>query len=316
MQIPFMRTIVLPIDEKEYTPIVDNKEVYRKKLDTLIEVYPELFPEQITHGYYFIGYAKNRMKSSIARRIIRIKTPFNSYNDYLLHPCFIMPYLKGITKEVSDGLLLRKYNTPYHVIARILGKNPMYWYRAEVALSQYNIVGTTIKTVFGLPYNLLIDEHHSRLSKDKVYICTTVGNNCFLGVGISPTMLYDDLKIAYGQFKKEVQLICPNYSPTSINIDGYKSTKKTAKWLYPSAGILRCFLHSFLKIRNCGTKAYDLYFNQVAQRVWNCYESPDKRTFSLRICGLEKWTQQIIPTSSFKKSILQLCKKKRIFDSL
>lgn len=220
------RTIILPIDEKDYTSIIGNKGLYRKKINNLIDTYPELFPMEITRGYNFIGHATSNLKLPVVRRIIRIKTPFNSCNDYLLHPCFIMPYLRGITKEVSDGLLLRKYNTPYHVIAKVLGKDAMYWYRAEVALSQYNIVGTTIKTVFGLPYNLLMDEHHSKLAKDKVYVCTTVGHNCFLGAGVSPTMQYDDLKIAYGQFKQEIQLICPDYMPNSINIDGYKSTKK------------------------------------------------------------------------------------------
>ena len=158
-----------------------------------------------------------------------------------------MPYLRGKTIDLSKGLLLRKYSTPYHAIAKVLGKNSMYWYRAEISLSQYNIVGTTVKNCLKIPQNLLLDEHHTKLIRDKIYICTTVGKNCFLGASISPTMEWENLKKAYGIFKIEAQNMIPDYCPKSINIDGYSSTKKAITELYIDAGILRCFLHSFLK---------------------------------------------------------------------
>ena len=282
----------------------------------LEEQYPEIFPPEMVDGFRFVGFSKNEEKIEVTRRIIRLKKAFNSYEDYLLHPCFVMPFLKGSTAEVSQGLLLRKYNTPYHAIAKTLGKNPMYWYRAEVAISQYNIVGTTVKKPSNLPLNLLIDEHHTKLIKSKIYACTTVGKNCFLGASISPSMQCEDLKKAYGTFKSETKIIAPNYSPQSINIDGYKSTKKAVTELYNESGILRCFLHSFLKIRNCGTKAYDLYFDLIADRVWHCYSAKNKRSFALRISQLYALTEQVIPDSPFKKSIIKLCEKKRIYGSL
>ena len=310
------RTIILPISEEYYHQIIDNKVLFKKELESLFEKYPEIFPTAISAGFRFVGHSKNDSKLNIRRRIIRLKMPFNTYEDYLLHPCFIMPYLRGKTVDVSKGLLLRKYSTPYHAIATVLGKNSMYWYRAEVSLSQYNIVGTTVKNSLKLPRNLLLDEHHTQLKASKIYICTTVAENCFLGVGISPTMQYADLKNAYKIFKSEAQTIMPTYVPKSINIDGYKSTKKAILQLYAPVGILRCFLHAFLKIRNCGTKAYDLYFNHVSNRVWYCYEAENKRSFAQRISKLKQWTLQVIPQSPFKKSILQLCEKKRIYGSL
>ena len=139
------KTIILPIAEIEYHQIIDNKRLFKRKLDDLITIYPEIFPIEITNGYRFIGYSKNHDKLPVVRRIIRIKQPFNSYNDYLLHPCFILPYLKGKTLEVSQGLRLRKYSAPYHEIASIFGKNAMFWYRLETGLSSYNLFGTTIK---------------------------------------------------------------------------------------------------------------------------------------------------------------------------
>ena len=63
-------------------------------------------------------------------------------------------------------------------------------------------------------------------------------------------------------------------------------------------------------------KAYDLYFEQVASRVWHCYYAENKRSFAQRIAHLERWTKQIVPNSPFKKAILNLCKKKRIHSAL
>jgi len=230
-----------------------------------------------------------------------------------LHPCFILPFLKGVTCKISDGLALRKYNVPYHAIAARDGRNAMFWYRAELALSQYNIVGTTIKNKACLPQHLLMDEHHTKLLSNKIYVCTTVGSDCFLGASISPNMNFTELKKAYGIFKREVQEIYPNYQPISVNMDGYQSTRKTIKKLFPTSGILRCFLHSFLKIRNCGTKAYDVYFNEAATLVWRCYDAENKRSFAQRISHLKHWTLHVVPDSPFKNAILNLCKKKEEF---
>lgn len=307
------RTIVLPICELEYNQIIDNKVQFKEKLNALIIKYPELFPREIIHGYSLIGYSKNTKKISLERRIIRIKNIFNLYEDYLLHPCFILPYSKGKTTEISFGLRLRKYNVPYHEIASIFGKDAMFWYRLEIGLSKYNLVGTTIKRLSCLPKNILMDEHHTKIKRNKVYVCTTVGGNCFLGARVASTMEAKKLEKAYGGFKKEALRLAPFYQPDSINIDGYSSTKKAIKTLFPNSGILRCFLHSFLKIRNCGTKSYQLYFNTIANQVWACYEAKNKRSFAQKIMRLEQWTINFVPNSPFKQSILKLCQKKRIY---
>lgn len=316
MSINISRTIVLPIDEKEYKNIITSRLQYRKKVDALIEQHPEIFPVHITQGYSFSGMSVNSQKSATPRRIIRIQHPTNTYDDYLLHPCYEMPYMRGKTVEVSEGLYLRKHNTPHHAIAYLNGRNAMYWYRAESALARYNIVGTTIKRAEHLPTDVLIDEHHSRLGRRKLYVCTTVGNNCFLGASVSTSIDYEHLVQSYGVFKDELLSILPDYTIQSINTDGFRSTCKTAEFLFPKAQILRCFLHGFIKIKSCGTKAYDLYFNIIADKVWDCYRADDKFIFAQRIRRLKEWTQTHVPQSPFKTAVLKLCEKKRIYGLL
>lgn len=304
------RTIVLPIGREEYQQIVGNKKAYRKRLSQLLEEHPEIFPEGMAGGFSFSGCSRNMSKQPLRRRLVRLKKPLNPYADYLLHPCFCMPYMRGVTAEVSEGLLLRKYNLPYHAIARTFGRNAMYWYEAEMSLSRYNIVGTTFKRRDVVPADILVDEHHTSLCGQKAYVCTTVGADCFLGAGVSPSMEHGDLMAAYGGFKRELLEAFPGVRPASINTDGYKSTKKAAGLLFPGTAVLRCFLHSFLKVRNCGTKAYSLYFGEVAHRVWHCYRAGDKRSFSQRVTHLENWAGQVVPESPFKRAVLNLCKKK------
>ena len=48
-----------------------------------------------------------------------------------------------------------------------------------------NIVGTTVKDATKLPTDVGADEKHSRISGEKVYMATTVGNDCFLGASVS-----------------------------------------------------------------------------------------------------------------------------------
>jgi hypothetical protein len=85
-----------------------------------------------------------------------------------------------LTKDVEHGLLLRKWNVPYEVLAIIFGHNPMFWFRLEMSFGHYSIVGTTVKTA-KVPVHLLADEHNEKLNGKKVYIATTVGEGCILG---------------------------------------------------------------------------------------------------------------------------------------
>ena len=56
------RTIILPIDKEEYNQIIDDKNLYRRKLDFFQAQYPELFPVSISRGFRFVGYSINCKK--------------------------------------------------------------------------------------------------------------------------------------------------------------------------------------------------------------------------------------------------------------
>jgi len=305
-------TIIIPIDENEYNKVIHDRTTYRKVLDNLIARHPEIFPFFISKGYSFLGWSKSKVKTNLARRIIRLNHSGGTNLDYLIHPCFEMPYLRGKTSEVSKGLHLRKYSTPYHVIADNHGANAMYWYRAELSLGCNNIVGTTVKRMDKMPRHLIVDEHHSRLKGNKVYICTTVGGNCFLGAAVSNSISFSDLRNAYGIFKSELNKLHPNYKLLTINTDGFRSTVKAIKHIYPDVLCILCFLHAYLKIQTNATKEYSEFCPIIYDKIWSAYRSNDQRSFAQKIRRLEEWTTDNVPDSLFKNSILKLCQKKRI----
>lgn len=303
------KTIIIPIDALVYNEIIGFAPLFQAHLDRLIEQYPEIFPPDIVHGYILYGWTKACKKVQIPRRRIFL---LHSKEEYLIHPCYVLPYLRGNTKEVSIGLRTRKYNLPYHVIAATFGKNAMYWYRLELSLAFNSIVGTTIKHIDKLPQHILVDEHHDKLLGEKVYVCTTIANDCFLGAALSQNISFEALEKAYGVFKEESRFICQDYQPQTINMDGFSSTKQTMNALFPDAQTMLCFLHGYLKIENSASKRHADYFKHIADKVWNCYKAQDKRSFAQQIRRIQEWTQAHVPDSSFKTAILKLCQKKSL----
>ncbi len=87
-----------------------------------------------------------------------------------------------------------------------------YWYRMEQSLGRNSVVGTTIKSPELLPDNVAADEKHSRLKGEKVYVPTTVGDQCILGACVSENAGERGLKKGYGKFKEEALNLNPEYA--------------------------------------------------------------------------------------------------------
>lgn len=302
------KTICIPIDSAEYNEIFQNPQKFREKLDTMIQIFPELFPDNIISGYCLKDY---RTSQKLGIKIRRIKTKDNE--SWSIRPSFVMPYMSGFTSEVEKGLFLRKFNVPFWALAYVFGKDPMYWYRLETSLGRYSIVGTTIKSPDKLPEDVLADEKHTRMKGEKVYIATTVASECILGAEISKSAGTKDLTEAYSVFKEESQNIDPQYKPKSVNIDGWSATIKAWSFLFPAILIVLCFLHSFLSIKTRARKRFAVLFKVVSEKIWNIYYATNKRVFSQRVRRLREWAIKRLDENKFKEKVLGLCQKKKLF---
>ena len=280
------RTICLPFSQEIYNANINNPLDFRVCIDEQIELFPELFPPEITKGYQMKDIHHSKKQSAPIRRI-EIEGI-----AYTIRPSFLMPYMTGMTDDIEKALFMRKFNVPFWGLSHVFGKDPMYWYRIEQALGRNSIVGTTIRSADHIPQHLAADEKHTWLLGDKVYVATTVGNECILGASIATDAGQKALKDSYNVFKQEAKCLKPTYSPTTVNIDGWKATRKAWSFLFSSVIIIYCFLHVYIKIRDRAKKKYKGLFVEVASKFWDCYHAENKRSFSQRIRRLAQWCKE------------------------
>jgi hypothetical protein len=146
--VPGDKTICLPIaDSMDYDKLVKDRKAFRQYLDQQITQHPELFPAEIEHGYCFHGFRISAKLGLVSRRIRLVVNG----QAYQLRPDFVMPYMIGKTEAVEKGLYLRQFGVPYEAIAYVMGKDPMYWYRASMAFGRPSIVGSTLKDGEAIP---------------------------------------------------------------------------------------------------------------------------------------------------------------------
>jgi hypothetical protein len=297
-----IRTICLPIGEEEYCRIIDDATQFRRAVDGCYERVPELFPEGFAKGYE-LKDRRESVKTGLAIRRIELRDG----TSYSIRPSFLMPYHSARTNDVETPLFLRRFGVPYWALARIFGRNAMYWYRLEVGLGRNSIVGTTVRRAV-LPEHLLADEHHQPRDGTKNYIATTVGRGCCLGAALTEIAGTEELTAAYAVFREEARNVEPDYSPKTVNTDGWKGTKAAWKVLFPAIAIVQCFLHGWLKIRDRAKRLGD-GFAEISQRVWDVYHAPDRRTFTQRILALRSWAAKRL-SGIVLEHVVDLCDKR------
>ncbi len=296
------RTICLPFSQDIYNEIVINPSEFRKRIDEFIASFPDLFPPGIEGGYRMKDCYYSKKRSIIVRRIAI------AGRAYTIRPSFVTPYMTGLTNEVEKGLFLRKFNVPFWALSYIFGRDPMYWYRQEQSLGRNSIVGTTIRDAENIPEHLGADEKHTKNMGEKVYVATIVGNECILGVSIAGDAGEQSLCNAYKVFKDEVQCLKPDYEPATVNIDGWKATRNAWKFLFTSIVIICCFLHIFIKMRDMAKKKHKDAFTEAASKLWACYHSESKQSFSQRVKRLVEWCKKKEMPTAISKPIEKLRK--------
>ena len=304
-------TIRLPFEQTEHGLFLADADVAKARIDKLYRQYPELFPEEMAHGYVLYGFTQESRKLGLRCRRIQLKTEDKPV--FTIAPSFVMPYMRGLTTEIEKALFLRRFGVPFWGLTYVFGRNDMFWYRAEASLGNFSVAGTTVKDPEKLPGDLLADEKHTWLNGDRRYIAMTVGTDCILGASVAKSASQPDLTKAYGVFAQEAKAVKPDYSPFTVNTDGWSPTQKAWLYLFPGVLIMLCFLHAFLKIRDRATKGLKEWFEPIKSKVWDAYRAPTKAAFAQRLRRLREWTEKEVPDSPMKSHTLDLCAKREQF---
>ncbi len=298
-------TICLPISPERYQQIIDSPALFRHWLDQAFRDAPELFPTAFAQGYTL---KDDRVSAKRGLRLRRICCKATGA-AFSVRPSFVLPYLTAWTGDIAGPLFLRSFGVPFWALARVFGKDAMFWYRAEVGLGRNSIVGTTVRHA-PLPEHLLADEHHQPRDGAKNYIATTVGAGCCLGAALAATAGADDLEAAYGVFKDEAQNVQAKYRPQTVNTDGWAATRQAWQALFPLVVILRCFLHGWLNIRARAKNLADV-FGAVSERVWHAYHALTRRQFAQRLRRLGEWARREVKATWVLEQVRKLCGRAR-----
>ncbi|MGA1871968.1 MAG: hypothetical protein ACMUJM_25920 [bacterium] len=294
------RVICLPFSQEQYNDNISVAVTFRALIDLIIREHPDLFPPEISSGYQMKDLYHSKKILIIIRRI---KIAGISYT---IRPSFVMPYLVGMVDEIEKPLFFRKFDVPFWALSYGFGRDPSYWHRIEQSLGRNNLVAATIKDPENLPQHLVADEKHTWILGIKAYLATTVGQGCILGACIAKDAGEQSLTDAYSVYKEEAQRLKPDYTPKTVNNDGWPATRKAWKNNFPTIFLIACFLHVFIKIRDRSKKKFKDIYQQVATKLWDCYEAQNKASFSQRVRRLYEWAKNTSTPSIILEKIEKL----------
>ena len=289
----------------QYHTYVDNPAQYRQYLTQMLRQYPELFPKAMHQGFTLHDCYMSVKQDLIVRRIKMKATGA----VFALRPSFVMPSMIARTAEVEKGLYLRQWGVPFDALAYVFGHDAMFWYRAWLAFGRPSLLGTTVKEPQNVPTDLVADEKVTWVAGQEVYVPTTVGGGCFLGVSVVAAADTVALEMGYGEFAREARALAPTYQPHSVCTDGWHATREAWRRLFPTITLVLCFLHAVLKIKDRCTGALR---HHVLERVWHVYQAPTKRQFVQRLRRLAEWT----PThrsGAVAEMVLKMCRRRADF---
>lgn len=286
------KRITLPIELEQYREIVDDYVAYRKWVDEMIIVYPELFPKNIVDGYTLHDERSSTKLEEVSLRRICLKRKGEDGKEqvFTIAPSGVMPYFVGLTDEIEKALFLRRFDVPFWALSHVFGRDDQYWYRLENQFGRYNLVQTVVKDPEKLPQHLLADEKITRLNGEEVVVATTVGSDCVLGASVALGADTAQLTEAYQRFKDEALHLNPDYTPETVNTDGWGATQKAWLSLFPLITLIECFLHAFIKIRSRAKHLKDT-FHLLSQKVWEVYHAVDAASFRVQANQLLTWAE-------------------------
>src|SRR6266567_7950902 len=138
------------------------------------------------------------------------------------------------------GLSLALCAVLYHI-------SPMALYRLVCALGQHSLVRVLSRCGLPLPVYFLADEKHSKCLTDKVYLPTIVHGRVLWHLGYTEDASAAAFTQSYGEFQRAASQQEPSYRVKGVLIDGFDSTSKSMRTLFPGARLGNCLRHTINK---------------------------------------------------------------------
>src|ERR687895_2850831 len=150
-------------------------------------------------------------------------------------PHFVLRY-RSMRPEVArdvllathGGLSLERCAVLYHI-------SPMALYRLVCAFGHHSLVTVLTRCGLPLPVYFLADEKHSHCLTDRVYLPTIVRGRVLWHQGYTEDASAVAFTESYQAFQRAALQQAPTYRVRGILTDGFDSTTKSLRTLFPGA---------------------------------------------------------------------------------
>src|SRR6266568_3606531 len=163
-------------------------------------------------------------------------------------PHFVLRY-RQMHPDVPRNALLATHGGLSLELCAVIGHiSPMALYRLVCAFGHQSLVTVLTRCGLPLPTYFLADEKYSHCLTDKVYLPTIVQGRVLWHLGYTTEASAVAFTQSYQVFQRAASQQEPSYQVKGVLIDGFDSTTKSLRTLFPGARLGNCLRHAINKL--------------------------------------------------------------------
>jgi hypothetical protein len=163
-------------------------------------------------------------------------------------PHFILRYRQMRPEVARDALFATHGGLSLECCAVLYHISPMALSRLVCAFGHHSLVTVLTRCGLSLPTYFLADEKHSRCLTAKVYLPTIVSGRVLWHLGYTTEASATAFTQSYQEFQRAALHQEPTYRVRGILTDGFDSTTKSMRTLFPEAHLGYCLRHAINKL--------------------------------------------------------------------
>jgi hypothetical protein len=163
-------------------------------------------------------------------------------------PHFVLRYRQMRPDIARDALLATHGGLSLELCAVLYHISPMALYRLVCALGQQSLVTILTRCGLPLPVYFLADEKHCHCLRDRVYLPTIASGRVIWHLGFTEAASAAAFTQSYQEFQRAASQQEPTYRVRGILTDGFDSTTKSMRTLFPGARLGHCLRHALTKL--------------------------------------------------------------------
>jgi hypothetical protein len=163
-------------------------------------------------------------------------------------PHFVLRYRQMRPEVARDALLAIHGGLSLELCAVIHHLSPMALYRLVCVFGRQSLVTALTRCGLPLPVYFLADEKHTHCLTDRVYLPTIVRGRVLWHLGYTEDASAAAFTESYQGFQRAALQQEPSYRVRGILTDGFDSTTKSMRTLFPGARLGNCLHHALTKL--------------------------------------------------------------------